>query len=180
MELFLVRKKWDDIFPSSLSYPICEKFEPISCWWFSCASCGEPTQLRTLRGCGFWEVLAVLLQEHSHNRVKDEDLLGFSGLGLMCCWWLAQCSSMGAAWDYFSFSCFLSLVPRVFHAYLHVFECSHSSSKGTLAACCVVFRAVFRDFLWCPFWWRMGKLPVQIPPSEMWGERVRTLRLSSS
>lgn len=96
------------------------------------------------------------------------------------CTRLAQCSNMGAAWDYFSFSCFFYLFPRVFHAYLHVFACSHLSSKGALAACCVVFRTVFRDFLWCPFWWRTGKLPVQIPPSEMWSERVRALHLSSS
>lgn len=125
-------------------------------------------QLHTPRGCGSWEILAMLLQELSHNRAKDKDLLGFSSLGTR----LVQCLSMGAAWDCFSFSLFLSMFPRVFHAYLHVCE-SLLSSKGTLAACCVVFAAFFRDFLWLMH----GKMT---HPNPSRGERVRTLHLSSS
>lgn len=90
---------------------------------------GNQPQLHTPRGCAFWEILAMLLQEHSHNRAKDKELLGFSSLGLHVS---DSVLEYGAAWDCFSWFCLC--LPELFML-IYMFV-NTVQAKGRLLVLC--------------------------------------------
>lgn len=90
---------------------------------------------------------------------RTKNCWAFPAWDCMC---LTLCLSMGQPG-----TAFLDFV-FVCQSFLCLSTCLWTQFKQRDACwCCVVFTAVFRDFLWCPFGWHMGKLPVKCEVKEL-------------